>query len=108
VATTPGSTAYNLSAHGIIIPLGSNVLALTPIGVFRPRRWPGALLPNTSIMQFRNLDADKRHMGASAEGREVEDALAVIVRDEREHDCNVLFDRDHSLDERISSEQFIH
>ena len=108
VATPMGSTAYNLSARGPIIPLGSNVLALTPISPFRPRRWDGALLPNSAVVQLTNLDPDKRPIGASADFHEVRDVQHVVIREDRTRPYRLLFDPNHSLEERIFSEQFTH
>lgn len=108
VATPAGSTAYNLSARGPIIPLGSNVLALTPVSPFRPRRWNGALLPHTATVEFEILDPEKRPVGVSADSFEVREVTHVAVcEDSSIHAC-VLFDPDHSLEERIFSEQFVH
>ena len=106
VATPMGSTAYNLSAHGPIIPLGSNVLALTPVSPFRPRRWRGALLPNSATIEITNLDAEKRPLGTSADFHEVRDVLSVTIREDRSRPFRILFDPDHSLEERIFNEQF--
>ena len=106
VATPMGSTAYNLSAHGPIIPLGSNVLALTPVSPFRPRRWRGALLPCTAVVEFTNLDPTKRPLGASADFHEVRDVVSLTVREDRSKPFHILFDPDHSLEERIFGEQF--
>jgi NAD+ kinase len=106
VATPMGSTAYNLSAHGPIIPLASNVLALTPVSPFRPRRWHGALLPSSSVVELTNLDPTKRPLGASADFHEVRDVVSLTVREERSKAFRILFDPDHSLEERIFSEQF--
>jgi NAD+ kinase len=106
VATPMGSTAYNLSAHGPIIPLASKVLALTPVSPFRPRRWHGALLPSSSVVEITNLDPTKRPLGASADFHEVRDVVSLTVREERSKVYRILFDPDHSLEERIFSEQF--
>ena len=106
VATPMGSTAYNLSAHGPIIPLASKVLALTPVSPFRPRRWHGALLPNSSVVEITNLDPTKRPLGASADFHEVRDVVSLTVREDRSKVFRILFDPDHSLEERIFSEQF--
>lgn len=106
VATSAGSTAYNLSAHGPIIPLGSNLLALTPVSPFRPRRWKGALLPHTSVIEMENLDPDKRPVTATADFLEIDHVKTVTVREDRTHAVKVLFDKDHSLEERIIQEQF--
>ena len=106
VATPMGSTAYNLSAHGPIIPLGSNVLALTPVSPFRPRRWRGALLPSSAVVELTNLDPDKRPLGASADFHEVRDVISLTVREERSKQFPILFDPGHSLEERIFGEQF--
>ena len=106
VSTPMGSTAYNLSAHGPIVPLGSNVLALTPVSPFRPRRWNGALLPCSSTVELTNLDPAKRPLGASCDFNEVRDVVSLTVREDRSRPFRILFDKDHSLEERIFSEQF--
>ena len=106
VSTPMGSTAYNLSAHGPIIPLGSNVLALTPVSPFRPRRWKGALLPSTATVELTNLDPSKRPMGASCDFYEVRDVVSLTVKQDISSPFRILFDPDHSLEERIFSEQF--
>jgi NAD+ kinase len=108
VATPAGSTAYNLSARGPIIPLGSNVLALTPVSPFRPRRWNGALLPHTATVDFKIINPEKRPVGASADSFEVRDVTRVSVMEEMNEHATILFDPDHSLEERIFSEQFVH
>jgi len=106
VATSAGSTAYNLSAHGPIIPLGSNLLALTPVSPFRPRRWKGALLPHTSVIEMENLDPEKRPLTATADFMEIHSVKTITVREDQSHAVKVLFDKDHSLEERIIREQF--
>lgn len=106
VATPAGSTAYNLSAHGPVIPIGANVLALTPVSPFRPRRWQGALLPHSAVVDFEILDPEKRPVGASADSHEVKDALTVTVQEDRSKFIRLLFDDGHSLEERIVREQF--
>jgi len=108
VATPAGSTAYNLSARGPIIPLGSNVLALTPVSPFRPRRWNGALLPHSAVVEFEILNPGKRPVGASADSVEVRDVVRVTVTEDMSRHACILFDPDHSLEERIFSEQFVH
>ncbi|MBC17969.1 NAD kinase [Pseudodesulfovibrio profundus] len=108
VATPAGSTAYNLSARGPIIPLGSNVLALTPVSPFRPRRWNGALLPHTTTVEFKIVNPVERPVGASADSFEVRDVTHVTIREQTDVHATVLFDPDHSLEERIFSEQFVH
>ena len=107
VSTAAGSTAYNLSARGPIIPLGSNVIALTPISPFRPRRWQGALLPHDSVVEFRILEPEKRPVSAAADFAEVPDVASVIVAEDRSRSVRVLFDPGHSLEERIFDEQFV-
>jgi NAD+ kinase len=106
VSTPAGSTAYNLSAHGPILPLGSNLLALTPISPFRPRRWRGAILPDKAHVSFRALESDKRPVAAVADQKEVRDIREVRVAIARDHSLTLLFDRVSSLDERIFAEQF--
>lgn len=107
VATPAGSTAYNLSAHGPILPLGSALLALTPISPFRPRRWRGAILPETAKIQFRVLDAIKRPVSAVADQREVRDVATISVSIDRSAPLKLLFDPEHALDDRIAMEQFV-
>ena len=107
VATPAGSTAYNLSAHGPIIPLDAPLLALTPISAFRPRRWKGALLPETAHVTFTILDAQKRPVSAVADFTEVRDVSSVSINQSKDHHVTALFDHDHNLDERILREQFI-
>ena len=107
VATPAGSTAYNLSAHGPIIPLGSNILALTPISAFRPRRWRGALLSSETRFRIRVLDPKKRPVSAVADFTEVRDVLEVEVWEDRDKRFQLLFDPEHNLEERILKEQFI-
>lgn len=106
VSTAAGSTAYNLSAHGPIIPLGSNLLALTPVSPFRPRRWKGALLPRSSVITLENLDPKKRPLLTTADSKDIYDVVTVSVREDPSHSVQMLFDKDHSLEERIIREQF--
>ncbi|MGY6709817.1 MAG: NAD kinase [Rhizobiaceae bacterium] len=106
VATPAGSTAYNLSAHGPILPLDAPLLALTPVSPFRPRRWRGALLPNRSLVRFDVLERDKRPVNAVADHREVKSITSVTVRETDKASITLLFDASHSWDERILSEQF--
>lgn len=107
VATPAGSTAYNLSAHGPILPLGSALVALTPISPFRPRRWRGAILPENTAIQFTVLDPVKRPVSAVADQREVRDVAQVEVKIDRATPLTLLFDPEHTLDDRIAAEQFI-
>ena len=106
ISTPAGSTAYNLSAHGPIIPLSANLLPLTPISAFRPRRWRGALLPSTVDVLFEILEADKRPVAAVADFTEVRDVVSVAVSEDRSISATVLFDPDRALSERIITEQF--
>ncbi|MGB0843137.1 MAG: NAD kinase [Alphaproteobacteria bacterium] len=107
LATPAGSTAYNLSAHGPIIPLSANLHALTPISAFRPRRWRGALLPESAKVCFEVLNPEKRPVSATADGFEVRDVAKVEVEIDKKQSLNLLFDHDHQLEERILREQFI-
>ncbi len=106
ISTPAGSTAYNLSAHGPIVPLSANLLPLTPISAFRPRRWRGALLPSTADVLFEVLEADKRPVAAVADAFEVRDVVSVAVSEDRTLQWTVLFDPDTALSERILAEQF--
>ena len=106
VSTPAGSTAYNLSAHGPIIPLDARVLALTPISAFRPRRWRGALLSHTAKVTFEVLDAAKRPVSAVADNIEVRDVVEVHIAEDRDIALNMLFDEGRSLEERVLAEQF--
>ena len=106
ISTPAGSTAYNLSAHGTIVPLSANLLPLTPISAFRPRRWRGALLPSTAQVRFEVLEADKRPTAAVADFTEVRDVVSVAVSEDRSISITVLFDPDRALSERIIAEQF--
>jgi len=107
IATPVGSTAYNLSAHGPIIPLAAGVLALTPISGFRPRRWRGALLPHGAKVAFESLEADKRPVSATADYTEIRDVLTVEVCENRNIAFTLLFDPEHNLEERVFKEQFL-
>jgi NAD+ kinase len=107
VATPAGSTAYNLSAHGPILPVGANMLALTPISAFRPRRWRGALLPSRTRFRFRTRDPLKRPVSAVADYTEIRDVVEVEVWEDPEITFQLLFDPEHNLEERILKEQFV-
>ncbi|MES2121113.1 MAG: NAD kinase [Pseudomonadota bacterium] len=107
VATPAGSTAYNLSAHGPILPLAAKMLALTPISPFRPRRWSGAILPDDTAVSLTILEAHNRPVSAVADQIEVRDVAKVEIRLDRERSLTLLFDPEHALDERIAMEQFL-
>lgn len=106
LATPAGSTAYNLSAHGPILPINAPLLALTPISAFRPRRWRGALLPDYVRVEIGVLEADKRPVNAVADHIEFKSVIQVSVQEDRHSACLAMFDRDHTWDERILAEQF--
>ena len=106
VATPAGSTAYNLSARGPILPLAARMLALTPISPFRPRRWSGAILPDDTAVCLRILEAENRPVSAVADQIEVRDVARVEIRLDRERSLTLMFDPEHALDERIAMEQF--
>jgi len=106
VSTPAGSTAYNFSAHGPIVPMTANLLPLTPISAFRPRRWRGALLPSTAEVLFEVLENEKRPVAAVADSFEVRDVVSVAVHEDRGTEAVLLFDPGQSLSERIIAEQF--
>jgi len=106
VATPAGSTAYNLSAHGPILPINSSLLTLTPISPFRPRRWRGALLPNTACVKIEVLEPEKRPVSAVADHTEIRYIREVSISERSDIPLRLMFDRGHALDERILSEQF--
>jgi NAD+ kinase len=107
LCTPAGSTAYNYSAHGPILPIGSEVLALTAMAAFRPRRWPGALLPKTALVRFDVMDPAKRPVMADADSRSVRDVLWVEIRSDPAVTHRILFDPGHGLEERLTREQFM-
>ncbi|WP_427450434.1 NAD kinase [Litorimonas sp. WD9-15] len=106
LSTPVGSTAYNLSAHGPVIPIGSDILALTPISAFRPRRWRGALLSGHAKVRFDVLDPVKRPVSASADNSDIRDVRSIEIEQDRETTLTLLFDEQHGLDEKILQEQF--
>jgi NAD+ kinase len=106
ISTPAGSTAYNLSAHGPILPIDSSLLALTPISPFRPRRWRGAILNNRAVVTFRMREAEKRPTSAVADNVEFKNVVEVTVHENRAHQVTLLFDPGTGLDERVLSEQF--
>jgi NAD+ kinase len=106
LSTPVGSTAYNLSAHGPILPIGSPLLALTPISAFRPRRWRGAILPRSAKVTLTILDAEKRPVAAVADHKEVRQVASVIIAEDKKRSVKILFDPGHSLAERVLNEQF--
>jgi NAD+ kinase len=108
VSTPAGSTAYNLSAHGPILPIDSALLAMTPLSPFRPRRWRGALLPRQVQIRFDILEPEKRPVSATADNLEVRDVTSVDVAEDRTREMTMLFDAGHSLDERVLAEQFLY
>lgn len=107
VATPAGSTAYNLSAHGPILPIDSKLVALTPINPFRPRRWRGAILPHTTCFHFETIEPDKRPVVATADYSEVRDVVEVFVSQDTDITYTLLFDPTHNLEDRILREQFL-
>ncbi len=107
VSTPAGSTAYNLSANGPILPLDSSLLALTPISPFRPRRWKGAILPDRYVIKLNILESGKRPVSAVADQREIRDIASVEVALDRSRALTLLFDPEHALDDRIAMEQFV-
>lgn len=106
VATPQGSTAYNLSAHGPILPLNAPLLALTPVSAFRPRNWKGALLPNTALVRIEVVAAHKRPVNAVADNTEIKSIISVEIKEDRQSHGILLFDPEHTWDERILAEQF--
>lgn len=107
VSTAAGSSAYNLSAQGPILPLGTEALALTPISPFRPRRWRGAVLPSSARIRFEVLDYYKRPVSATADAQEIRNVISVDVFEEKDIALKLMFDPDHSLEQRILDEQFL-
>lgn len=107
VATPAGSTAYNFSAMGPILPLGSSIIALTPIAAFRPRRWRGAILRADTHIKLRVLDTYKRPVSVTADSHEVRDVVEVLIRESNQNTVSLLFDPEHNLDDRILNEQFV-
>ena len=107
LATPAGSTAYNYSAHGPILPIGSDVLALTSVAAFRPRRWRGALLPETAAVTFEVSDPAVRSVSATADFTEVRDVVRVTISQDTGNAVTLLFDPEHDLEERIIKEQFL-
>jgi len=107
IATPAGSTGYNLSAHGPIMPLGAGVLALTPISPFRPRQWRGALLPHDAIISFEVLNPKERRVSAVADNTEIRCVSKVIVQEDLTRRVTMLHDQDHNFEERILKEQFL-
>lgn len=108
VATPAGSTAYNLSAHGPILPINAPLLALTPLSPFRPRRWRGALLPQHAVVAIDIKSPERRPVSATADTKEIRNAARVEIRQDTSHSALMLFDEGHSLDERILREQFLY
>ena len=108
LATPAGSTAYNLSAHGPIIPLKSSVMALTPISAFRPRRWRGALLPNNAAVEFIVHNPQHRPVSASADSIEFRDVARVVAKEDKDISLRILSDPGHGLEERVMREQFVY
>lgn len=106
ISTPAGSTAYNYSAHGPILPIGSDVLALTAVAPFRPRRWRGALLPKSSVVRFDVIEPEKRPVMAAADSQPVRDVVSVEIRSEPAVTHRILFDPGHGLEERLIREQF--
>jgi len=107
VATSAGSTAYNLSVRGPIIPFNSKIIAITPISPFRPRHWRGALLPDNSKIKFTILDYKNRPVSSTADYNEVRNVKEVTITEDKKHQFTILFDANHSLEERIIREQFL-
>ena len=107
LSTPAGSTAYNYSAHGPILPIGADVLALTAMAAFRPRRWRGALLPKNAVVRFDVLEQDKRPVMADADGRSVRNVVSVEIRSKGDIEHRILFDPGHGLEERLIREQFV-
>ena len=106
VATPAGSTAYNLSAHGPVLPLGSELLALTPISPFRPRRWRGAIIPDHAEVTFKVKNHQKRPVSATADNTEIRDVATVVVKQAKDIKIRALYDAKHNLEDRIINEQF--
>ncbi|MBU6339773.1 MAG: NAD kinase [Rickettsiales bacterium] len=107
VSTAAGSTAYNLSVRGPIIPFGAKIIALTPISPFRPRNWRGALLPANSKIKFEVINGNSRPVSATADSSEVRDVKEVVIFEDTSISFKILFDPNHSLEERIIREQFV-
>ncbi len=106
VSTSAGSTAYNLSAHGSILPLDSKLLALTPISAFRPRRWRGALLSDINIIQINVLNFKERQVSVTADNIEFRNIKEVTIQSSNDKKCKILFDKNHSIEDKILNEQF--
>ena len=106
VSTSAGSTAYNLSAHGSILPLDSKLLALTPVSAFRPRRWRGALLSENSIIKINVLNFNERKVSVTADNIEFRNIKEVIIQSSKDKICKILFDNNHSIEDKILNEQF--